>query len=104
MTMALARRAGSSLLKMPLPTKTPSTPICIIRAASAGVAIPPAAKFTTGSLPVRATSPADAAQGLTQGAATADKGPLEGVLVDVVGLVGRGQHLGLVDVVDAEGL
>ena len=30
-------RWGSPLLKMPLPTKTPSTPICIISAASAGV-------------------------------------------------------------------
>ena len=40
---------------MPEPTKTPSTPSCIIRAASAGVAIPPAEKFTTGSWPVSAT-------------------------------------------------
>jgi len=37
-------------LKMPEPTKTPSTPICIIKAASAGDATPPAAKFTTGNL------------------------------------------------------
>ena len=36
---------------MPLPTKTPSTPSCMHRAASAGVATPPAAKLTTGSLP-----------------------------------------------------
>ena len=36
---------------MPEPTKTPSTPSCIIRAASAGVAIPPAAKLTTGRRP-----------------------------------------------------
>ena len=35
---------------MPEPTKTPSHPNCIIKAASAGVAIPPAAKLTTGSL------------------------------------------------------
>jgi len=35
---------------MPEPTNTPSTPICIIKAASAGDATPPAAKFTTGSL------------------------------------------------------
>ena len=40
---------------MPEPTKTPSTPSCIISAASAGVASPPAAKFTTGSLPAFAT-------------------------------------------------
>ncbi len=31
-------------------------------------------------------------------------GTVKRPLVDVVGLVGRGQHLGLVDVVDAEGL
>lgn len=35
---------------MPDPTKTPSTPNCIIKAASAGVAIPPAAKLITGNL------------------------------------------------------
>ena len=34
----------------------------------------------------------------------ADEGHLEGELVDVVALVGRGQHLGLVDVVDLERL
>ena len=39
-------------LKIPEPTNTPSAPSCIIRAASAGVATPPAAKFTTGSLPL----------------------------------------------------
>ena len=50
-TMALALLAGLPALKMPLPTKTPSMPICIISAASAGVATPPAAKFTTGSRP-----------------------------------------------------
>mmetsp|Transcript_79511 Transcript_79511/g.146231 ORF Transcript_79511/g.146231 Transcript_79511/m.146231 type:complete len:267 (-) Transcript_79511:51-851(-) len=49
--MALARFSGQSDLKIPLPTKTPSTPSCMQRAASAGVATPPAAKFTTGSLP-----------------------------------------------------
>ena len=32
------------------PTNTPSAPSCIISAASAGVATPPAAKLTTGSL------------------------------------------------------
>ena len=51
-TMALAMRAGSSLLKMPQPTKTPSAPSCITSAASAGVLMPPATKLTTGSLPV----------------------------------------------------
>ena len=40
---------------MPEPTKLPSTPSCIISAASAGVEMPPAEKFTTGSLPVAAT-------------------------------------------------
>lgn len=39
--MARARAGASPLLKMPEPTKTPSTPICIMRAASAGVATPP---------------------------------------------------------------
>lgn len=37
-------------------TKTPSQPSCMHSAASAGVAIPPAAKLTTGNLPVFATS------------------------------------------------
>ena len=50
-TIALAIRAGSSLLKMPEPTNTPSAPSCITSAASAGVLMPPATKLTTGSLP-----------------------------------------------------
>src|SRR5436305_1051987 len=50
-TIALARFSGSPDLKMPDPTKTPSAPRRIIRAASAGVAQPPAEKFTTGNLP-----------------------------------------------------
>jgi hypothetical protein len=54
-TIARAIVDGSSDLKMPEPTKTPSTPSCIIRAASAGVAIPPAEKFTTGRRPCSAT-------------------------------------------------
>mmetsp|Transcript_42087 Transcript_42087/g.132889 ORF Transcript_42087/g.132889 Transcript_42087/m.132889 type:complete len:210 (-) Transcript_42087:355-984(-) len=53
LTMARARFAGSDDLKMPLPTKTPSTPSCMQSTASAGVATPPAAKFTTGNLPSR---------------------------------------------------
>src|SRR5919106_870846 len=55
-TIARARRAGSSLLKIPEPTKLPSAPSCIISAASAGVAIPPAQKSGTGSQPRSATS------------------------------------------------
>ena len=54
-TIALARVSGSEDLKMPEPTKTASAPSCITRDASAGVAIPPAQKFGTGSLPFRAT-------------------------------------------------
>src|SRR5439155_23256524 len=50
-TMASARADGSVDLKMPEPTNTASAPSCIISAASAGVAIPPAEKFGTGSLP-----------------------------------------------------
>ena len=46
----------------------------------------------------------DAAQGLTEVGRAADEGDGELPLVDVVGVVGRGQDLGLVDVVDAEGL
>eukprot|EP00959_Pyramimonas_sp_CCMP1952_P294433 6158441-Pyramimonas_sp.AAC.1 len=49
--MAWARAAGFPDLKIPEPTKTPSQPICIMRAASAGVDTPPAAKFTTGRRP-----------------------------------------------------
>jgi hypothetical protein len=55
-TMAFALRMGFPDLKIPDPTKTPSIPSCIISAASAGVAMPPAAKLTTGSFPVIATS------------------------------------------------
>ena len=47
---------------------------------------------------------ADPPQRLAEVGGAADEGDLEGELVDVVGLVGRGQHLGLVDVVDLEGL
>ena len=54
-TIARAIVAGSPDLKIPEPTNTPSTPSCIISAASAGVAIPPAEKFTTGRRPCSAT-------------------------------------------------
>src|ERR1700690_1424571 len=50
-TIAAARSAGLPDLKIPEPTKTPSAPSCIIMAASAGVAMPPAVNSTTGSLP-----------------------------------------------------
>ena len=53
--MARARCAGSLDLKIPEPTNTASAPSCITSAASAGVAIPPAEKFGTGSLPCFAT-------------------------------------------------
>ncbi len=56
LTIAAARAAGSPDLKIPEPTKTPSAPSCIIMAASAGVARPPAVNSTTGSLPAAATS------------------------------------------------
>ena len=46
----------------------------------------------------------DAAQGLAEVGGTADERNGEVPLVDVVGVVGRGQDLGLVDVVHAEGL
>ena len=46
----------------------------------------------------------DPAQRLAEVPAAAHERDLEGVLVDVVALVGRGEHLGLVDVVDAERL
>ena len=55
-THARARRAGSPLLKMPLPMNTPSAPSCIIIAASAGVATPPAVNSTTGRRPSEAVS------------------------------------------------
>jgi len=55
LTIAWARFTASADLKMPEPTNTPSMPSCIIRAASAGVATPPAAKLTTGRRPVAAT-------------------------------------------------
>ena len=46
----------------------------------------------------------DAAQGLTEVGSTADEGNREVPLVDVVAVVRGGEDLGLVDVVDAEGL
>ena len=46
----------------------------------------------------------DAPQRLAELARAADEGHLEVVLVHVVLLVGRGEHLALVDVIDAEGL
>ena len=49
--MAAALFSGLPDLNIPEPTNTPSAPSCIISAASAGVATPPAAKLTTGSLP-----------------------------------------------------
>ncbi len=49
--MALARVSGSEDLKMPEPTNTASAPSLQTSAASAGVAMPPAEKFGTGSLP-----------------------------------------------------
>ena len=55
-TTALARASGSLDLKMPEPTKTASAPRLRTNAASAGVAIPPAEKFGTGSLPDLATA------------------------------------------------
>jgi hypothetical protein len=45
---------------------------------------------------------ADPAQSLAQVPGAADEGHLEGELVDVVRLVGRGEHLALVDEVDLE--
>src|SRR5215216_2323815 len=54
-TIARARCSGSEDLKMPEPTKLPSAPSCIISAASAGVAMPPAQNSTTGSPPSAAT-------------------------------------------------
>ncbi len=55
-TTAAPVRSGSSDLKMPEPTNTPSAPRRIISAASAGVATPPAENMTTGSRPFSATS------------------------------------------------
>src|SRR5213080_3748882 len=106
-TIARARFAGSPDLKMPLPTKTPSAPSCIIIAASAGVAMPPAVNSTTGSLPASATSRTssygacaghalrpdhrgalvDPPQRLTEVGGPADERHRELPLVDVVGVV-----------------
>src|SRR3972149_2685102 len=65
--MACARGAGSSDLKTPEPTNTPSAPSCIMRAASAGVATPPAAKLTTGSRPSSRAGGADGGGNALQG-------------------------------------
>src|SRR6266571_3597518 len=131
LTIAAARWAGLPALKMPDPTNTPSAPSCIIIAASAGVAMPPAVNSTTGSLPPADLRPdlahvggrvgdvagtglalradhrgalGDPAQRLAQVRRPAHERHGESPLVDVVRVVGRGQHLGLVDVVHAERL
>ena len=52
--MARPRSSGSPDLKIPLPTNTVSAPSIIIKAASAGVATPPALKLGTGNLPCSA--------------------------------------------------
>ncbi len=44
----------------------------------------------------------DAAQSFAQIARAADEGDVEGVLVDVMGFVGRREHFGFVDVIDAK--
>ena len=54
--------------------------------------------------PDHARALGDAAQGLTEVGGAADERHRERPLVDVVCLVGRRQHLGLVDVVDTERL
>ena len=75
-TIALARRSGSALLKIPEPTKFPSAPSCIISAASAGVAIPPAQNSGTGSRPASATVADDLERGLVLfGGAASSSGP-----------------------------
>ena len=53
--VSTSRGVARSFMKMPEPTKMASAPSCIMRAASAGVAMPPAEKLGTGSLPVWAT-------------------------------------------------
>ena len=57
--------------------------------------------FTLGANHGRAFG--DAAQGFAQVARSADKRGGEGVLVDVVQLIGRREHFALVDEVDAAG-
>src|ERR1700755_1634892 len=138
MTMALARDSASarssglprcafapastssgvarSFMKIPEPTKTDWAPSCIMSAASAGVAMPPAEKFGTGRcppLPTPRTRPqgrprvfprarADPPQRLAEIAAPADERHLEGELVDVEMLIGRREHFRLVDEIHAE--
>ena len=46
---------------------------------------------------------ADAAEGFAEVAAPAHEGDGEGVLLDVVRVVGGGEDFGLIDVVDADG-
>ena len=62
----------------------------------------PGAGLTLGADHGRALS--DAPQRLTQVGGSADERNGEGLLVDVVGVVGRGEDLGLIDVVHAEAL
>ena len=78
--------AGSSLLKIPEPTKLPSAPSCIISAASAGVAMPPAQKSGTGSQPRSATSWTTSSGAWCSLAAPAScSAPQRGELLDAVG-------------------
>ena len=53
--LAGGAKVVESFMKIPEPTKTASAPSCITSDASAGVAMPPAQKFGTGSFPAFAT-------------------------------------------------
>src|SRR5229473_229583 len=122
--MARARFSGSLDLKIPDPTKTASAPSCRTSAASAGVAIPPAEKFGTGSLPLCATSRTSSSGAASSLAACTSSSPrsvvrrrislviaraanerhFEVMLPNVIFLVRGGQHFAFVDEIDFQRL
>src|ERR1700716_2603492 len=87
---------------MPLRRRMPALTARMWRTASTTFPVPASPLVRIIAAP--AAPPRNPAERLAEVAAAADEGHLEGVLVDVVLLVGRRQHLGLVDVIDAERL
>ena len=94
--MARARAAGSDDLNMPEPTNTDSAPSCMQSAASDGVAIPPAAKFGTGSHPTTSLclEACDELLASRPGADLLDVGTGSGVIALLAVKLGAGRVVG----------
>ncbi|KAF7800791.1 mitochondrial arginine transporter BAC2 [Senna tora] len=102
---SLSNNGRSEQSKISDPTNTPSQPNCIIRAASAGVTMPPEAKCTTGSLPIcfvcatRSTFPYPP-QCLPETSRPTHKWGSKILLVDVILVIRYSELLAFIDVID----